>query len=84
MGLCRYSGLLGQPNQGVHTHVLGVAVFDVLLTVVASLGLWWLLKTVVPSWRVSFWLVLLLLFLSSILVHRLFCVRTTVDRMLFP
>jgi hypothetical protein len=81
---CKYSNILGQPGQGIHAHLFGVAVFDVLATVAVALGVWYLLRRM---WRVGFgvfWLILFSLFLLSIVVHRLFCVRTTVDKLLFP
>ena len=84
---CKYRDALGKVGEGAHSYrVGGIAVVDVLLTVIAAyvlhLGVypedsasWW--KTQ------SFWLVLGGLFLLGIIMHRLFCVRTTIDRWLF-
>lgn len=55
----------------------GIAVVDVLLTLLAALVLSKIGKK-------PFWIVLILLFLLGILMHRIFKVRTTVDRFLFP
>lgn len=75
--LSKYSTLLGEPGKGIHTHVFGVAMADVGMTVLAA----WFLHRV---WsRVSFWRWLLGLFLLGILLHRLFGVRTVVDRWVF-
>ena len=77
MDLSKYSTMLGEPGKGIHTHVFGVAIADVVMTVVAA-GLLHL------AWpRYSFWLWLVGLFLLGILLHRLFGVRTVVDRWLF-
>ena len=76
-GLCQYKNIFGEAGKGVHSYrVAGVAIVDVLATVVAAGLIAWL-----ASW--SFWNVLICLFLLGILLHRLFCVRTAVDRLIF-
>ena len=76
-GLCAFKGIFGEPGQGAHSYrFAGIAVIDVLATVVLAGIVAWL-----TSW--SFWKVLIVLFLLGILFHRLFCVRTTVDQVLF-
>lgn len=77
MDLSQYSGMFGEPGKGVHTHVGGIAMADVLMTVLAA----WLLHRVWP--RYSFWMWLVGLFVLGILLHRLFGVRTVVDRWMF-
>jgi hypothetical protein len=75
MSLCPYTNILGRPKEGVHKHrVFDIAIVDVLLTIVGA----FLIS------RRHFWIVLVLLFLSGIILHRLFCVRTTIDKFLFP
>lgn len=75
---CKYKDALGKPGKGVHSYrVMGVAVFDVLATIVGA----YLLSRQVEF---SFWQVLLFLFIAGILLHRLFCVRTTIDKLIFP
>ena len=77
MKLCTYKDIFGAPNTGVHRYRLfGVAVVDVLATVLLA---WLLAKSF--GWRMV--VVLPFMFLLGILAHRLFCVRTTVDRWLF-
>lgn len=74
---CKYKDALGKPKQGVHGYrFFGVAIVDVLMTIVAAGLLTWGL-----GW--SFWYTLLGLFVLGIVLHRLFCVRTTVDQYLF-
>lgn len=75
---CKYKDALGKPGEGVHSYrVLDVAVFDVLATIV---GAYVLSKYT----EFSFWYVLLALFISGIVLHKLFCVRTTIDKLIFP
>ena len=76
MDLCKYKNSLGIPNEGVHKHRYGVAVFDVVGTIVIGLILSFLFK-----WNPI--LTITILFILGIILHRLFCVRTTVDKILF-
>lgn len=77
MALCRYKDSLGVPGKGAHTHFLGVAVVDVTLTVLGA-------ALLARATGARFLYVLVALFLLGIVLHRVFCVRTTVDRLLFP
>ena len=76
-GLCKYRDALGVPGKGVHAHrVAGVAAVDLGLTVLAAAMIaWWF------DWPFGY--TLLGLFVTGIAVHRIFCVRTTVDQLLF-
>ena len=77
-GLCAYKNMFGLPGKGVHsTRFLGVAVVDVLMTVIGAVLLAYLMK-----WNVGY--TILGMFVAGIVLHRAFCVRTTVDRFLFP
>ena len=76
---CQYKNALGVPNQGVHSYrFMNVAIVDVLLTILAA----YLIS--VFNKKYSFWFILLALFVTGIILHRLFCVRTTIDKVLFP
>jgi hypothetical protein len=78
MNLCKYKDALGIPEKGIHSYRLfGVAIMDVIMTIIGAFIISWLFKR-------SFWLCLLSLFILGILLHRLFCVRTTIDKVLFP
>jgi len=80
--LCNYSNIFGTPNEGVHSiRIFNVAVVDVLATVLVA---WLLTKYYVgPKYGLKFWHVLLILLILGFVMHRLFCVRTTFDKMLF-
>ena len=75
--LCPYKNMFGAPGTGAHSYRLfNIAVVDVVLTVLAGwLAAWW--------FGVDAVYVILGLFAAGIAAHRLFCVRTTVDKMLF-
>jgi hypothetical protein len=77
-GLCEYKDALGKPGKGVHSYrFMGVAVADVIMTLIGALLISYYTKY-------SFVLVSVILFSLGIFLHRLFCVRTTIDKLLFP
>ena len=78
MDLCKYKNILGEPGKGIHSYRLfGVAIADVTMTVVAAALISYFLKY-------SFILTLITLFILGIVLHKMFCVKTTVDKLLFP
>jgi len=80
MGLCLYKDIFGKVGEGVHSYrIMNIAVVDVIMTVV---GAYFLQKYILPKYNV--YVVLTGLFIAGIILHRVFCVRTTVDKILFP
>jgi hypothetical protein len=76
--LCKYRNALGVPGKGVHSVRLGsLAIVDVIMTLIGA-------YIIAYFTRVSFAWTAAGLFLLGIILHRLFCVRTTIDRLLFP
>jgi len=74
---CPYSNLFGAPGTGAHSvRFFGFAVVDVALTVLAA----WCTAV---FFDVTFWLALLGWFIAGVVLHRAFCVRTTIDKLLF-
>jgi tetrahydromethanopterin S-methyltransferase subunit C len=74
---CQFQNLLGVPSQGVHSYRLfHVAIADVLLLVLFSL---WLKNAL----RIKYVEALFIGFIIGVIAHRVFCVRTTLDRALF-
>jgi len=74
---CPYANLFGRPGEGVHAYrIANIAVVDTVLTIVAALLLarW-------TRWNPG--LTLAAAFGLGIVLHRVFCVRTTIDRLLF-
>jgi len=76
---CEYSELFGKVGEGIHSYrVFNIAIIDVVMTMI---GAYLLQKTFFK--KHSYMKVMIVLFLVGIISHRLFCVRTTVDQMLF-
>ena len=76
---CKYKNALGKPKQGLHKYrIFNIAIVDVLLTIIGAY-LFYLFNP-----KFNFFVILLCLFVLGIVLHRLFCVRTTVDKLLFP
>jgi hypothetical protein len=75
---CEYSNIFGKPNEGIHSiRFGGLAIIDIIFTI----GVAYLIN----NWtgRKKFILILIILFISGIIFHRLFCVRTSIDKLLF-
>ena len=75
---CKFKSIFGKPGKGVHNHILGIAYIDVLLTILLSI----VISIIFPK-ICTWYYCLLVLFILSIIFHRMFCVRTTVDKLLF-
>ena len=77
MSLCSYKNIFGKPNEGVHSYrIANIAVVDVGATVIGAyliskLFKWNFLKT------------LIVLFIIGIIAHKVFCVKTTVDKAIY-
>jgi hypothetical protein len=78
ISLCKYKDALGIPNQGIHSYrFFGVAIMDVIMTIIGAFIISYVYK-------ISFLKTALFLFALGIVLHRIFCVRTTIDKLLFP
>jgi hypothetical protein len=76
--LCQYKDIFGIPGQGIHKYrIFNIAIFDVLITLIFAFIISYV-------FNINLIITIVLLFLSGIIVHRIFCVRTTVDKLLFP
>jgi len=77
MSLCKYSNLFGEPMQGAHAYrIFDIAIVDVVATILSA---FFISKFLNFKFRNT----LIILFLIGIILHRLFCVRTTLDKLLF-
>ena len=78
MSLCKYKNILGIPDKGIHSYrFMNVAIVDVIMTIIAAILISYL-------FNISLFYTLIALFVLGIILHRLFCVRTTIDKLLFP
>jgi len=77
MSLCKYRNILGEPNKGVHSYrIFNIAIVDVIATILVSYLIAYL-------GNFSFLWTLIFFFTLGILLHHIFCVRTTIDKLLF-
>jgi len=74
---CQYKNIFGKPNLGIHRYrVGGFALADIVLTIIAS----YIISIIIKK---PFWKVLLIVFITGVFLHRVFCVRTKLDTILF-
>jgi hypothetical protein len=75
--LCKYKDILGKPGEGLHSfRIFNIAIVDVLLTILAAYVISYFTK-------INIYYTLIGMFILGIINHRLFCVRTTIDKLLF-
>ena len=81
-GLEKYKDYFGKPGTGSHKYrFLNFAIVDVLATIVGVYIIYVLLKYF--GYIVNFWILLVGMFILGNFLHRIFGVRTTVDKILF-
>ena len=76
---CKYKDILGKPKTGLHSYrVFNIAIIDLLLTILLAKFIeFYIIK------KKPFWKILIVTFIIGIVIHRIFCVKTTVDKLLF-
>jgi len=75
--LCKYKDIIGKVGEGIHSYrFLNIAIVDVIVTILLAYGIHKMLNS-------PFLDTLFVVFLLGILLHRIFCVQTTVDKLLF-
>jgi len=78
MNLCEYKDLFGSLKTGIHSYrFMDVAYMDFLVTMIIAYIISYFTKK-------NFIYCFIFLFILGIFLHRLFCVRTTIDKFLFP
>ena len=78
LDLCKYKNLFGKTGEGLRKYrILDIAIYDTAVVILMGL---------VISYFTGYniWLTLAVLFISGIIAHRMFCVRSGVDKLLFP
>ena len=86
MSLCKYKNVFGEPNTGIHSiRIFNIAIFDVLATILVGIVLHKIIivDLLKMNDKIKLWMVLVVLFALGILLHKAFCVKTTVDKFLF-
>jgi hypothetical protein len=75
--ICDFKNIFGKPKEGVHSlRFMNIAIVDLLLTILLSLFF-------AKIFNINIFAVVLGTFLLGIVAHRIFCVKTTVDSVLF-
>jgi hypothetical protein len=77
ISICPYKYILGKPKEGVRTYrIFDISLIDVICTIIGG-------YFISNYYQTDIKVVLFVLFLLGIIVHRLFCVETTIDKLLF-
>jgi hypothetical protein len=75
---CKYKDFFGEVNTGIHSYrVFNIAIMDVIFTFLAA----FIIYLAMPKY--NYFIILFFLFLSGIILHHMFCVKTTIDKLLF-
>ena len=75
---CEYSEIFGKVGEGAHAYrIFDIAIIDVIFTIIGAFIIHWFL----PEYKLVY--IILALFALGIFMHRIFCVRTTIDKVLF-
>ena len=78
MSLCKYKDIFGKPNEGVHSYrVFNIAIIDTVLTII--LGYF-----ISKYFKIKLLYVLVGLFILGTVIHKIFCVKTTLTKLLLP
>jgi hypothetical protein len=76
--LCKYKDIFGKVAEGVHSYrIFNIAIVDVILTFLLA----FIIQLLLPKY--NYYHILILLFILGIILHRIFCVKTTIDKLLF-
>lgn len=77
MSLCKYRDIFGKVNEGPHSYrFLGIAIVDLVLTILAAIA--------ISKWKgYPFHWTFFGLMVSGLLLHKLFCVDTTLTVLVF-
>lgn len=74
---CKYKNIFGKPNEGLRIYrIFDIAIYDTIIVIIIGL-----LFSYFTGYNI--WITLAILFISGIIAHRFFCVRTGVDKMFF-
>jgi hypothetical protein len=76
MSSCQFNDIFGKPHSGVHRYrIFNMAIVDILSTFLGALVISYFCK-------VNYLATLFILFLFGIILHRIFCVKTTIDKLI--
>lgn len=74
MNLCKWKDIFGKPKEGMHKYrIFGMATVDLVATILLA----YVISLSVPRW--NFFIILAVLLALSVVVHKMFCVKTTLS-----
>lgn len=75
---CQYKDIFGKPNTGTHSYrILNIAIIDVFITLLLAFVISYF------SNQQNVLYIFFILVLMSIFIHKLFCVDTTLTKLVF-
>ena len=75
--LCKYKDIFGKPNEGAHSYrFLGIAIVDFMLTLIGAI-------IIAAYFKYDYIVTIIVTFIIGILVHRIFCVDTALNSIIF-
>jgi len=76
-GLCKYKDILGKPREGIRKYrIFDISIMDTVVVLIFGY-----IISRYMEWNL--WIVLVVLFISGIIMHHLFCVKTRIDSWIF-
>jgi hypothetical protein len=80
---CKYSGIFGEPGKGVHSiRLFNFAVVDVVSTIILAIVTNFIIYGTKGTYT-SLLVITITWFIIGILLHKLFCVKTNIDKVIF-
>jgi hypothetical protein len=78
MDLCKYKDIIGKPGLGLRKYrIFDIAILDTVVTIIGAY-----LIAIFFNWSPLY--TIIVIFILGIISHRIFCVRTGLDKKLFP
>lgn len=75
--LCQYKDIFGKPNEGAHSYrFLGIAIVDFLMTIIGAI-------IIAYYFKYDYIVTIIVTFIIGIIVHRIFCVDTALNSIIF-
>jgi len=72
-----FSEIFGRPNEGVHSYrFFDLAIVDVLGTIIIA-------YLIAKFFKLNPFITIIIAFIIGIILHRLFCVNTTINKLIF-
>ena len=77
INLCKYKNIFGEPKHGIHSYrIFNIAIIDIGLTTYVS-------YLIAKHYSINVIYVFLIVMLISLIMHKLFCVDTTLTKFVF-